>query len=98
MTAETTGDYIRNRLTKAGGSPDIFNPEACLLIFEKSGGVPRVVNQLCDLCMVYAFASGEYEVTSRTVHQILEDGVFFAGTIKSDADALRLVNPAAGKS
>ena len=48
--------------------------------------------------MVYAFAGGEKVVSVDTVRQILDDGVFFAGGLKADADALRLVNPASGKS
>ena len=98
MDAKTTKGYIQHRLVKAGGSADIFTEPACEIIFEHSGGVPRVVNQLCDLCMVYAFAGGEKVVSVDTVRQILDDGVFFAGGLKADADALRLVNPASGKS
>lgn len=96
MDNETTGDYIRFRVEKAGGAADIFDAEACTLIHEQSGGVPRIVNQLCDLCMVYAFASGDHVVTLDTVRQILDDGVFFAGTFKTETDALRLVNSTSG--
>ena len=96
MDAETVRDYIRHRLTKAGGSADIFDTEACALVHENSGGIPRVVNQLSDLCMVYAFANGDLTVTSETVKQVLEDGVFFAGGLRQDA--LRLVDPIIGKS
>jgi len=98
MDAETTQSYIHHRLVKAGGVAEIFTKPACKMIFEQSGGVPRIVNQLCDLCMVYAFAGGEKVVNVETVRQILDDGVFFAGGMKPDADSLRLVNPASGKS
>jgi general secretion pathway protein A len=91
MDAENVRDYIRHRLVKAGGRDDIFDTAACYLVHEHSGGIPRVVNQLCDLCMVYAFASGDMNVTSETVQQVLDDGVFFAGSLK--ADAPRLVTP-----
>ncbi len=96
MDAETTSQYIHHRLIKAGGKGDIFDDAACALVHEHSGGVPRVVNQLCDLSMVYAFANGDMQVTPDTIRQVLDDGVFFAGSIKSDA--LRLVDPVSGKS
>lgn len=96
MDAETVQNYIKHRLTKAGGSEDIFDTGACALVHEHSGGIPRVVNQLSDLCMVYAFANGDLRVTSETVKQVLDDGVFFAGSLKQDA--LRLVDPITGKS
>ena len=98
MDAETTQAYIQHRLVKAGGTADIFTKPACKIIFENSNGVPRIVNQLCDLCMVYAFAGGEKVVGVETVRQILDDGVFFAGGLKADTDSLRLVNPVSGKS
>lgn len=96
MDEETVQNYIRHRLVKAGGREDIFETGACILVHEHSGGIPRVVNQLSDLCMVYAFANGDLRVTSETVKQVLDDGVFFAGSLKSDA--LRLVNPITGKT
>lgn len=96
MDAETTAQYIHHRLTKAGGSADIFDDTACRMVHEHSGGVPRVVNQLCDLCMVYAFASGDDRVTAEVVRQVLDDGVFFAGRLKSDS--LRLIDPISGKT
>lgn len=96
MNAETVQAYIAHRIEKAGGKDGIFNEGACKMIHEHSGGIPRIVNQLCDLCMVYAFANGEHTVDAQTVQQVLDDGVFFAGNIKSDA--LRLVDPVSGNS
>lgn len=92
MNAETVHDYIAHRLTIAGGSPDIFSPEACRAIHARTGGVPRLVNQLCDLSMVYAFTGNETRVTSEVVDQVIEDGVFFGGGLKPEP--VRLVNPA----
>ncbi|MEL6419782.1 MAG: AAA family ATPase [Pseudomonadota bacterium] len=96
MDAETTAQYIHHRLTTAGGAGDIFDAAACREVFAQSGGVPRVVNQLCDLCMVYAFASGHTRVTYETVQQVLQDGVFFGAGLKQNT--LRLVDPAPGKT
>ena len=53
-------------------------PEACALVHQKTGGVPRLVNKLCDLSMVYAFTKGEYQVSRETVDQVVNDGVYFA--------------------
>jgi hypothetical protein len=43
--------------------------------------VPRLINQLADLSLVYAFAGEEKLVMSSTVDQVLNDGVFFAGDL-----------------
>jgi general secretion pathway protein A len=87
MDAETVKAYIAHRLAVAGGSPDIFSDEAAAAVYAETGGVPRLVNQLCDLAMVYAYAKGDYSVDLATVQQILEDGVFFAGGAASRAPA-----------
>lgn len=96
MDAKVTAQYIAHRLVAAGGTADIFDEAACHQVHAHSGGVPRIVNQLCDLCMVYAFASGHTRVTQETVRQVLDDGVFFVGGLKQDA--LRLVDPIPGQS
>jgi type II secretory pathway predicted ATPase ExeA len=48
--------YVRHRLTVAGGSPDLFSPGALDLVARHSGGVPRLVNMVCDLALIYAFS------------------------------------------
>ena len=96
MDADTVRAYLQHRLVKAGGRHDIFDTEACEMVHKHSGGIPRVVNQLADLCMVYAFANGDQNVTAETVQQVLDDGVFFAGSLTSDVP--RLVSPVTGKS
>ena len=40
-------------------------------------GVPRLINQLCDLALTYAFAEGATMVKRDTVASVLRDGVFF---------------------
>ncbi len=78
MDAPTVRAYIRHRLTVAGAKEGIFSASACDLVHAHTGGVPRLVNQLCDLAMVYAFSKGSKHVNQLTVQQVLDDGVFFA--------------------
>jgi len=49
--------YISHRLRQAGGSPDRirFSDDAVEAIFEDSGGVPRLVNRLCDRALQQAY-------------------------------------------
>jgi general secretion pathway protein A len=79
MDAPTVLGYIAHRLAVAGGRPDMFSRQAAELVQEATGGVPRLVNQLCDLAMTYAFSAGLRRVRRATVLQVLDDGVFFAG-------------------
>ena len=82
MDLRTVRSYISHRLKVAGATGEIFNISARDLIFEASGGVPRLVNQLSDLAMVYAFTKGNKSVTRLSVQQVLDDGVFFMDTLK----------------
>ena len=87
MSPETVTNYIGHRLRTAGGSGQEFTPEACALIQQKTGGVPRLVNQLCDFSMTYAWSDDVKSVDSKTVRQVLEDGVYLAGETIVQEDA-----------
>lgn len=77
LDPERTRAYIRHRLTAAGGTGDEISPEAVELIFEHTGGVPRLVNQLADFAMIYAWSGEQHVVTPKEVQSVLDDGVFF---------------------
>jgi type II secretory pathway predicted ATPase ExeA len=77
MDAAMVGQYIRHRLQLAGATRTIFSDAATDLIHEATGGIPRLVNQLGDLSLVYAFTRDLDRVERPTVSQVLQDGVFF---------------------
>lgn len=76
--------YIEHRLEVAGAQEDIFAPDACDMVFEETRGVPRLINQLCDLSLLYAYTADEHKVAASTVEQVLTDGVFFGGGLAAD--------------
>ena len=78
MNAETTQAYIRHRLQHAGGSGNEFTDEAIAIIQEHSGGVPRLVNKLCDFSMVYAVTNDHMVVDAGIVDEMLADSLFIA--------------------
>ena len=53
---ETT-DYIFFREKRAGLSKNVFSKQAIEIIFEHSKGIPRIINNLCDLSLLVG--SGE---------------------------------------
>ena len=65
--------YVRHRLGVAGGNHAIFQRKAIAMIHDRSGGIPRVMNQLCDLSLVYAFADRRLRVTTSLVTKMLSD-------------------------
>ncbi|MFU8857434.1 MAG: AAA family ATPase [Deferrisomatales bacterium] len=58
LTPEETAEYVRHRLGVAGASEPLFSPGALSLVHRLSGGVPRLVNVLCDRALLGAYAQG----------------------------------------
>ncbi|WP_093993514.1 ExeA family protein [Flavimaricola marinus] len=84
MSQDMVRDYIAHRLKVAGADRPIFDKDACNLVHRAAAGVPRLVNQLCDLAMVYAFTMDEQTVRCATVQQVLDEGAFFAGGMDTE--------------
>ena len=77
MDAKTVRHYINHRLSVAGATRNIFTQHAAELVYNLTGGVPRLVNQLCDFAMLYAYTDNQTTVGKPCVQQVLDDGVFF---------------------
>jgi type II secretory pathway predicted ATPase ExeA len=73
LSAEETIGYVRHRLAVAGGRPELFTPEAVELIHESTGGVPRLINLVCDTALVYAFSDQRASVGIDTVEIVIQD-------------------------
>ena len=83
MDLATVRGYIDHRLKVVGARQNFFSNEAIALIHTATRGVPRLVNQLCDLAMLYAFTADRKRIQRSLVEQVLNDGVFFAGGLPS---------------
>jgi general secretion pathway protein A len=68
-----THAYIGHRLRVAGGSATLFSPEAVELVHLQTQGVPRLINQLCDFALLYAFADGRMDVDLELMEQVVRD-------------------------
>ncbi len=74
---EETARYIRYRQEKAGGINNLFADEAIERIYEHTGGVPRKINNLCDLSLLVGASSKQNLITKKTVENIISDGTLF---------------------
>jgi general secretion pathway protein A len=74
LSAPEMRAYIQHRLEVAGGGDrQIFAEEAYADIFRYTGGVPRLVNTLCDTAMMAAFTADRDTVTLADIHQAIEE-------------------------
>jgi type II secretory pathway predicted ATPase ExeA len=69
-----TASYIAGRLRIAGGEPAaVFSREAILAIHEASGGVPRIINVICDNALIGAFAAQSKPIVRSMVQDVCRD-------------------------
>jgi type II secretory pathway predicted ATPase ExeA len=72
--AEETKAYVQQRLRIAGGDgQEIFDPDALAAIHHYSGGIPRVINLLCEHCLVSAFVDQQKIVGPAVVEAVARD-------------------------
>ncbi|MBU2960049.1 AAA family ATPase [Citreicella sp. C3M06] len=79
MPPDEVRAYIRHRAELAGGEAALFDDAAIDLIAKATQGVPRLVNQLSEMALLYAFTDGVNAVTRDNVQTILDDDMFFGG-------------------
>ncbi|HEY3975212.1 MAG TPA: AAA family ATPase [Candidatus Sulfotelmatobacter sp.] len=84
LTVEETRGYIARRLRQAGAGEQaefIFPAAACTAIHRCSGGIPRLINTICENALITAFAARCSEVKPEMVEEIARE--FRLGVVKS---------------
>jgi general secretion pathway protein A len=72
LTGAQTRDYIRTRLRIAGASDlGLFSDAAITRIAEYSGGIPRLINTLCDHCLLIGYADQIRRIDRKIVEEAI---------------------------
>lgn len=74
LSKEDVEQYVRTRLQKAGseGAPE-FSQDAFEEIFRYSGGIPRLINFVCDRSLLLGFVEETRSVDGRLVGTAVKD-------------------------
>lgn len=75
LDLKTTKQYITHRLQNVGGTGAEISPSAISLIATQSLGIPRVINKICDLALVYAASAERKGVSLGIIKELIDDGV-----------------------
>jgi general secretion pathway protein A len=67
LSSEETTAYVRHRVRVAGATADIFNRFALEEIYRLSGGVPRVINVICDRALLGGYSLDRHRITGPLV-------------------------------
>lgn len=70
-TKDQTVQYIDNRITKAGGSAKIFEPEAGALIHDYAAGIPRQINNIATACLLTATSQNIQKINDTLVNNTM---------------------------
>ena len=84
LDAQETHNYVRHRLSVSGltDGRSLFTPSALRRVFNLTGGIPRLINLLCDRAMMGAYGRNEPTVSAAIVRQAAQE-VFGEGAARA---------------
>lgn len=102
LDASETAGYIRSRLEHAAiGEPPRFPVDAAELVHRRSGGVPRIINVICDAALVFGYAEERRDIDLALIREVVGElemtGILRPGAEGDQAPARVPVEGAAGQ-
>lgn len=74
LTQDEMVEYVAHRLKIAGAErTDLFTPETMSILYKYTGGVPRLINTLCDTALTVAYADNLPTVTLQVVREAIDE-------------------------
>jgi general secretion pathway protein A len=74
LAAPETSEYIRWRLRIAGARDEnLFEQEAIRMVHRFSGGIPRIVNNICDNALLTGFSHASPRITASIIRDVVEE-------------------------
>jgi general secretion pathway protein A len=75
LGSEDCRHYALHRLRIAGGKVNLFGRDTLDLVHEATGGVPRLINQLCDAALVYGYAERQATISPQLMLDVIKERV-----------------------
>lgn len=73
FTRQETNTFVVNQISRHGCSTKIFTEDALNVAHDKTSGVPRLINQLCDHSLILASLAGIKEMNGRAIEEAWAD-------------------------
>ena len=73
LSGKETKEYIEKRLKVAGARDPLFTPKAIQEVYRSSGGIPRLINILCDSSLLNGYSSGRRNIDTKLVKEAARD-------------------------
>jgi general secretion pathway protein A len=69
LSSEESGGYVKHRMRVAGATAEAFTPASLREVHRLSGGVPRIINVICDRALLGAFTHEDHRVSGKLVRE-----------------------------
>ena len=69
LSRDETAAYVRHRLRVAGATAEIFSRAALYAVYRISGGIPRVINIVCDRALLGAYTQDLHQVPAALIRR-----------------------------
>lgn len=92
LTPDESREYIEHRLKVAGATREgIFDDDCFPVIFRYTGGIPRLINTLCDTALICCFADNTSKVDVAQIENAVKElgWVEFAQRTHTDRTGIR---------
>ena len=73
LSKKDTGAYVKHRLAIAGMRRPLFPDNLLDKLYRHSGGVPRIINVLCDRALLGAYAQNKNTVNASTLSKAVRE-------------------------
>lgn len=73
LNSDETETYIKHRLSVAGSQREIFTKEAIDVVYSYAEGLPRKINNVCDMCLLIGFGEEAQAVDKNLAERIVSD-------------------------
>ena len=73
LSEKETREYIEKRLKIAGAKEPIFTEKAIKEVYRRSGGIPRLINILCDNALLNSYALDKQRVDEKSIREVSAD-------------------------
>jgi len=73
LSEKEMNEYILHRLEVAGCGEQIFARKSMPLLYEYTGGIPRLINALCDVVLICGYAEEVKEITVKHVKTAIKE-------------------------
>ena len=74
LSERETAEYIRWRMRIAGARDEnLFEPNALQTVHRFSGGIPRIINNVCDNALLTGFGQSSPRITASIIKDVVEE-------------------------